>query len=115
MDYLTIKSILDFVKQINLFWTKIFYMYGQRIKEIRFEKNLTQSQLAKILSTTQSTIGKYEREELQPNIEVILQICRTLGVSADYLLGLEDEAGGKTYGNKYNIGTLNNHGKIDMK
>ncbi len=65
-------------------------MYGQRIKECRQLKNLSQSELAVLLKTTQSTIGKYEREELQPNIETILKMCEQFGVSADYLLGLED-------------------------
>ncbi len=65
-------------------------MYGQRIKEIRQEKGLTQSQLAEMLSTTQSTVGKYEREEIQLTVDTIIKICKVLEVSADYLLGLED-------------------------
>lgn len=65
-------------------------MYGQRIKEIRQEKGLTQSQLAEMLSTTQSTIGKYEREEIQLAVDTIIKICKVFEVSADYLLGLED-------------------------
>ena len=65
-------------------------MYGQRIKEIRQEKGLTQSQLAEMLSTTQSTVGKYEREEIQLTVDTIIKICKVFVVSADYLLGLED-------------------------
>lgn len=65
-------------------------MYGQRIKDCRQERGLTQAQLAELLSATQSTVGKYEREELQPNIDVLIKICKIFGVSADYLLGLED-------------------------
>ncbi len=65
-------------------------MYGQRIKEIRQEKGLTQAQLAEMLTTTQSTIGKYEREEIQLTVDTILKICKLFEVSADYLLGLED-------------------------
>ena len=65
-------------------------MYGQRIKEIRKEKGLTQSQLAEMLSTTQSTVGKYEREEIQLTVDTIIKICKVFEVSADYLLGLED-------------------------
>lgn len=70
--------------------TKILHMYGQRIKEIRQEKGLTQSQLAEMLSTTQSTVGKYEREEIQLTVDTIIKICKVFEVSADYLLGLED-------------------------
>lgn len=68
-------------------------MYGQRIREIRKKSGLTQQAFAQILYSTQSTIGKLEREELEPNIDMILKICRTFKVSADYLLGLEDEYG----------------------
>lgn len=60
------------------------------MRESRLEKGWTQAELGEKLSTTQSTIGKYEREELQPNIENIVRICQVLEISADYLLGLED-------------------------
>lgn len=65
-------------------------MYGKRIKEERQLKGISQKQLADLLSTTQSTIGKYEREELQPNIDTIIKICKIFEVSSDYLLGLSD-------------------------
>ncbi|MDE5721773.1 MAG: helix-turn-helix domain-containing protein [Clostridia bacterium] len=65
-------------------------MYGQRIKELRIEKNLTQKKFAEMLSTTQSTIGKYEREELQPSIEIIIKICNIFEISSDYLIGLQN-------------------------
>ena len=90
-------------------------MYGKRIKECRIEKGLTQTELAEKLSTTQSTIGKYEREELQPNIDTLIQICRLFEVSADYLIGLEDDTGSKIYTNKNHIENINNYGKIDIK
>lgn len=65
-------------------------VFAERLKEVRQEKGLTQTQLAELLSTTQSTIGKYEREELQPNFEVLKKLCKVLEVSADYLIGLSD-------------------------
>ena len=65
-------------------------MYGQKIKELRQEKGLTQAQLAEKISTTASTIGKYEREELQPNVDMIISLSKFFGVSADYILGLEN-------------------------
>lgn len=65
-------------------------MYGKRIREERQLKGLSQRQLADMISTTQSTIGKYEREELQPNVEVITKLCKIFECSADYLLGLSD-------------------------
>ena len=59
-------------------------MYGQRLKEIRQEKGLTQTKLAQMLSTTQSTVGKYEREEIQLTVDVIIKICKMFEISSDY-------------------------------
>lgn len=70
-------------------------MYGNIIRELRLEKGLSQKGLALSLGTTQSTIGKYEREELQPNVETIIKLCNIFGVTSDYLLGLEDGSNSK--------------------
>lgn len=64
-------------------------MFGERLKKIRIEKGYTQAQLAEKLMTTQSTLGKYERGELQPSLETIKAICKVLDVSSDYLLEIE--------------------------
>ena len=65
-------------------------MYGQRIRELRLERNMTQDQLAKELGVTQKNISKYELEQLDLNTETLIQICRLFDVSADYLLGQKD-------------------------
>ena len=65
-------------------------MYGQRIKELRKEKGITQTELAQILNTTQKTISKYERESLDLNTSVIIALCKYFNVTSDYLLGLCD-------------------------
>lgn len=64
-------------------------MYGKRIRDERQLKGLTQAQLAEKIGITQSTLGKYEREKLQPNIDIIIKICKVLEISSDNLLGLE--------------------------
>ena len=69
--------------------------FEERLRECRAEKGLTQAQLAARLSVTQSTVGKYERGALQPNLEMLVQLCKVLEVSADYLLGINDETGGR--------------------
>lgn len=66
------------------------------MKELRKEKGLTQKELAKILDTTDDSIFSWERGRSQPSIEVLRRICIVFEVSADYLLGLEDETGAKT-------------------
>ena len=65
-------------------------MYGQRIKELRLEKGLTQAELANALNTSQRNVSKYETEYLDLSTENIIKLCKFFGVSADYLLGLED-------------------------
>lgn len=65
-------------------------MYGLRLRELRSEKGITQSALAKILNTTQKSISKYELEALDLSTDMIIKICKFFNVSADYLLGLED-------------------------
>lgn len=66
-------------------------MFSSRIKELRLYKNLTQSELAQAIDITQSDVSKYERGQLEPNIRTIRQICSFFNVSADFLLGLEDD------------------------
>ncbi len=48
---------------------------------------MSQEQLAKTLKTTPTTIGRYERDEVKPSIEVATNIADALGVSLDYLVG----------------------------
>lgn len=65
-------------------------MYGERLRELRCEKGLTQKQLAEKLNISQNSLSKYERESLDLSTELIVRICRYFQVSADYLLGLDD-------------------------
>jgi len=61
-----------------------------RIKELREEKGLSQTKLAQALGFNQRTISDYETGKREPNVETIKKLCKYFGVSADYLLGLED-------------------------
>ena len=73
--------------------------FVESIKELRKEKNLTQKQLAEILDNAQSAIFYWETNKQEPTISALKKICLFFEVSADYLLGLEDETGSKTYNN----------------
>lgn len=59
---------------------------GERIKERRKEKGLTQKQLAKELQLSQKQISKYENNESQPPIDQLQKLTEILEVSADWLL-----------------------------
>ena len=62
-----------------------------RIRELRITYNLTQNELAKKIGLNQSAIGKYEREELEPNIETLKKLSTLFECSIDYLLGFSDD------------------------
>ena len=70
---------------------------GARLKESRKAANLTQKQAAEALGILQPAYARYESGAIQLDYAKLVALCRLYGVSADYLLGLEDEAGTKTY------------------
>lgn len=70
-------------------------MYGQIIKNLREENELSQTELAKILNVSKKAISKYELELRDLSTDMIIKICQKFNISADYLLGLEDELGTK--------------------
>ena len=64
-----------------------------RIKELRLERNLTQSEVAKAIGTSQRNIGRWENGENTPAAIYVKSLAEFFCVSADYLLGLEDDFG----------------------
>lgn len=62
---------------------------GKIIKELRLEQKLTQTQLAKLLNTTQDTISLWELGKSYPDILSVVSLAKLFNVSSDYLLGLE--------------------------
>lgn len=70
-------------------------IFAIRLKELRTEKGYTQKQLAELIETTDDSIFSWEKGRSQPSIDFIRALCRLFNVSADYLLGLEDETGAK--------------------
>jgi DNA-binding XRE family transcriptional regulator len=64
--------------------------FGKRMAQVRKEKNMSQDALAKALEATSTTIGRYERDEVKPSIDVAAKIAATLEVSVDFLVGNSD-------------------------
>ncbi len=60
---------------------------GQKIKQLRTQRNISQIALAKQLGVSKSVISSYENDIHYPPYDVLLQIARLFGVSTDYLLG----------------------------
>ena len=67
--------------------------FGERLKFLRKEKKLTQTELAKMLNTTQGTVGKWENNKLEPNFKKLILLAKYLDVSTDYLLGVTNIKG----------------------
>lgn len=64
---------------------------AQRIRELREDKDLTQTDIAKILNTSQTVYSRYERNLRDIPIDLLYELCLFYNVSADYLLGFTDE------------------------
>lgn len=62
---------------------------GKKIAELRKAKNWSQSDLAKAIDASRDIIGKYERGENSPSIEMAVKLSEALEVTVDYLLGKE--------------------------
>lgn len=60
---------------------------GQNITTLRKKIKLSQNDLGKTVGTSGDIIGRYERDEVKPSIEVAIKIADALQVSLDYLVG----------------------------
>jgi transcriptional regulator with XRE-family HTH domain len=60
---------------------------GEHITALRKKKGISQAELGKAVGTSGDIIGRYERDEVKPSIEVVIKIADTLEVSIDYLVG----------------------------
>lgn len=66
-------------------------MLGERIKNLRMNKNLSQVDLAKCLGVTKQSVSNWENENIMPSIEMLIKIANYFSVSTDYLLGLSEK------------------------
>ena len=61
--------------------------FGKKITALRKEKKISQGELAKLINTSTSVVGRYERDEMPPSIEAARKIAKILGTTVGYLLG----------------------------
>ena len=61
--------------------------FGEKIKLLRENKDLTQQELGNVLNMTQRKISYMEHDKYEPSIGDLKAICRYFNVSADYLVG----------------------------
>lgn len=65
-------------------------LFGERLLSVRKKKKISQDELAKKLGVHAPVIGRYERNEVKPSIEMAANLANALGVSLDYLVGVAD-------------------------
>lgn len=63
---------------------------GKRIKDLRNELGLTQTQLAQKIGVATNTVSQYEKGLSKTSIDVIANLAVILETTTDYLLGLSD-------------------------
>ena len=64
--------------------------FSSRLIALRKERQMTQSDLAKAIHKTRSTVSGYETEGKEPDYEMLCSLAEYFGVSTDYLLGIDD-------------------------
>lgn len=61
--------------------------FGKKLRECRESKNLSQAKLAQKLGVHHTIIGRYERDEVKPTIDIVKRIANELDTTVGYLLG----------------------------
>lgn len=61
--------------------------FGERLRRLRKDRDITQGQLAEVIGVVPSAVGKYERiPQSYPSVEALIKIADYFNVSIDYLL-----------------------------
>ena len=70
---------------------RIMVKIAERLKALRKERKLRQSDVAKLLGIGVRTYQYYEGDEHRPDYEMLIKLADFFGVSTDYLLGRTGE------------------------
>lgn len=65
--------------------------FGKKMTALRKEKKISQGELAKMINTSTSVIGRYERDEMTPSVEAAKKIAKILNTTVGYLLSETDQ------------------------
>ena len=63
--------------------------WNERIRSLREDNDLKQSEIAAVLGTTQQVYSRYEKGINEIPVRHIITLCKYYKVSADYILGLK--------------------------
>ncbi|MBO4894854.1 MAG: helix-turn-helix transcriptional regulator [Clostridia bacterium] len=59
----------------------------KNLKSIRTEFKISQQQLADAIGVSQQSVNKYENQDVEPDIDILIKIADFFSVSVDYLIG----------------------------
>lgn len=76
------KTLID-----QAFYILIVMNFGDNMMLTRKKKGLSQADLGKMIGTSGDVIGRYERGDITPSIDVVVKVADALEVSVDYLIG----------------------------
>lgn len=66
---------------------KMILSFGEKLRLLREERELNQTELGKAVNMTQRKVSYLEQDKYEPSMEDIRALCTFFNVSADYLLG----------------------------
>lgn len=61
--------------------------FKDRLKELRKESNISQSEIAKMLNMSKMAVSHWENGHSEPSIEQLKTLAQFFNVSVDYLIG----------------------------
>lgn len=64
---------------------------GERIRELRKARKMTQNEFAERINVTKSTVSAYENGTRLPSYDVLIRVARLFKVSTDHLLGYSEK------------------------
>jgi transcriptional regulator with XRE-family HTH domain len=62
-------------------------MFGDRLKDLRLKKKMSQDELAKEMGLSRTTITMWETNQRKPDLDSAKALAQIFGVTTDYLLG----------------------------
>ena len=65
--------------------------WSERIRDLREDKDMTQTHIAEILNTSQTVYSRYERNDRTLPLEHLITLAKFYKTSTDYILGLTNE------------------------
>ncbi|OSA89542.1 UNVERIFIED_ORG: transcriptional regulator [Clostridium botulinum] len=86
---------------------------GEKLKKLRLEKGISQTDLAKEFNIARSTLSQYESNQRTPSDEMKLKFSKYFNVSLDYLLGNPNLNNSNNFSSNNNEVTIALHSDVE--